>query len=109
MKDPSTTTEDNLEKLLQTEHLHYICQIYLMANDNGGILKYKMQEIMSMLHYILSNISNPGHRVNRTGENPMQQVCCSFIWPEVPNQVTNCIRNNIIRSEFLFVGKAKAN
>jgi hypothetical protein len=66
MKDPSTTTEDNLEKLLQTEHLHYICQIYLMANDNGGILKYKMQEIMSTLHYILCNISNPGDRVNRT-------------------------------------------
>lgn len=46
MKDRSTTREDNLEKLLQTEHLHYICQIYLMANDNGGILKYKMQEII---------------------------------------------------------------
>jgi hypothetical protein len=41
------------------------------------------------------------------GENPMQQVCCSFIWPEVPDQVTNCIRNNIIRSEFLFVGTEK--
>jgi hypothetical protein len=60
-----------------------------------------------MHHSNLKNISCAAFHIQvieltELGENPMQQVCCSFIWPEVPAQVTNSIRNNVIQSEIVF-------